>query len=183
MSRRFLVVVVISVATIAPSSFAQNSTSTNPGAGNATCNFDSQKQLAVEYQRVDLGKKAKNYLGEEVPYGKVWEPGKKPLTLFTNSAVRLDGTNIPAGAYTLYLVPNRDKWTLVVSKNTDESAKYDKSKDLVRAPMQIGQLPTAEPQFSVYFAHTAPTECSMRIDLADTRAWVPFDLGGATTAK
>ncbi len=154
----------------------QNSTSTTPGPATATCNFSDQQQLAVQYQQVTLDKKQdKKFLGHDVPYGKVWEPGKQPLTLFTNSPVTIAGKNVPVGAYTVYLIPNQKDWTLVVSKNTNKSAGYDESKDLVRAPMQIGQLPAPEPQFSVYFAHTGPKECTMRIDIADTRAWVPFE--------
>ena len=154
----------------------QNSTSTTPGPATATCNFSDQQQLAVQYQQVTLdSKKDKNFLGHDVPYGKVWEPGKQPLTLFTNSPVTIDGKNVPVGAYTVYLIPDKKEWTLVVSKNTSRSAGYDASKDLVRASMQIGQLPAPEPEFSVYFAHTGPKECTMRIDIADTRAWVPFE--------
>lgn len=155
--------------------FGQSSTSTNPGPATATCDFSDQQQLAVQYEQVTIGKHDKDFLGHEVPYGKVWEPGKQPLTLFTNSPVSIDGINVPVGAYTLYLIPDRKEWTLVLSKNTDKTADYDKSKDVVRAPMQIGQLPSPEPEFSVYFAHTGPKECTMRIDMADTRAWVPFE--------
>lgn len=168
---------VLALTFVAASCFAfgQNSTSTNPGPATATCNFSDQQQLAVEYQKLELSKNEKNFIGRQVPYGKVWEPGKQPLTLFTNSPVSIGGANVPVGAYTLYLIPEKNQWTLVVSKNTNKSAAYDQSKDLVRAPMQTGQLPAAEPDFSVYFAHTGPKECTMRVDVADTRAWVPFE--------
>jgi len=155
--------------------FGQSSGPTAPGASTATCNFTEQKQLAVNYQPVTVGKHEDDFLGHKVPYGKVWEPGKKAMTLFTNAPLTIGGSSLPVGAYTMYLIPERKAWTLVVSKNTDVSAAYDKSKDLVRAPMEIGQLPSPEPAFSVYFAHTGPTECTMRVDLADTRAWVPFE--------
>ncbi len=163
---------------LAPSlGFGQSSTSSNPGAATATCNFNQQDQLAVRYQQVTVRKKErkeKEFLGHDVPYGKVWEPGEQPLTMFTNVAVSINGTSVPVGAYTLYLIPDRKEWTLIVSKNTDVKAPYDESKDLVRAPMKIGQLPAPESKFSVYFAHTGPEECTMRVDIADTRAWIPF---------
>jgi len=153
----------------------QQAPAANPEEATATCNFNDQQQLAVEYEPVTVGKKTADYIGDKVPYGKVWEPGKRPLTLFTNSPLMIAGSTVPVGAYTMYLIPDRKQWTLVLSKNTDRSAKYDKSKDLVRAPMDVGQLMTPEPGFSVYFAHTGPNECTMRVDIADTRAWVPFE--------
>jgi hypothetical protein len=153
----------------------QNPASMDPGSVTATCDFSDQQQLAVEYQPVTLGKKDKdNFLGHQVPYGKIWEPGKQPLTLFTNAPLTIAGTSVPVGAYTMYLIPNKKEWTLVVSKNTDRSAGYDQSKDIVRAPMQVGILTSPELQFNISFEHTGPKECTIRVDIADVGAWVPF---------
>ena len=46
--------------------------------------------------------------------------------------------------------------------------------DLVRVPMENGELSTPENEFSIYFAHVAPNQCSMRLDLERSRAWVIF---------
>ena len=155
--------------------FGQNSTSTNLESATATCDFSDQQQLAVQYQLLTLGKKDKdNFLGHQVPYGKVWEPGKQPLTLFTNSPLTIAGTSVPVGAYTMYLIPNKKEWTLVVSKNTNTSAAYDQTMDLVRAPMQVGTLTSPESKFNVTWEHTGPRECTLRVDIADVGAWVPF---------
>ncbi len=168
---------ILALACILASSFGfgQNSTSANPGLPTATCNFNDQQQLAVEYPQLTLGKKdLKNYLGREVPLGKVWAPKETALAMFTNTPLNVGGADLAVGAYTLYLIPERKEWTLIISKNTDVKAPYDQSKDLIRVPMQTGQLPAPEKTFSVYFAHTGPKECTMRIDIADTRAWAPF---------
>jgi hypothetical protein len=172
---RFFLVVSCLCLVAACTALAQDPPAKDPGSSTATCNFDDQKQLAIEYQPLKVGDKDKDYVGHKVPYGKVWEPGKQPLTLFTNSPISLAGSSVAPGAYTMYLIPERNQWTLVLSRNTDLKAKYDQSKDLVRAPMQTGQLMHQEPDFSVYMAHTGPKECTMRIDVADTRAWVPFE--------
>ena len=168
---------VLTVACVLGSAFAfgQISAATSPAPVTATCNFNDQMQLAVQYQRLTLGKEGKDFLGHEAKYGQVWEPGEKALTLYTNTPLSIDGNSLAAGAYTLYLIPDRKDWTLIVSKNTDVGAKYDKSKDLVRARMDVGQLPSPEPDFSVYLAHSSPKVCTMRVDVADTRAWVPFE--------
>jgi hypothetical protein len=137
----------------------------------ATCNFDSTKQVAVEYQRIAVDVK-KRVLGSEIRYGKVWAPGGKPMTMFTNSPVTVAGKDLPVGAYTLFVIPEENKWTLIVSKSTDTSGKYDEHDDLARIPMQFGELSVPESQFSVYFAHVAPDQCSMRLDIDNARAWV-----------
>ena len=109
-----------------------------------------------------------------MPYGKVWQPGKQSLTLFTNSPLTIAGTQVPVGAYTMYLIPNKKEWTLVVSKNTNPTAAYDQTMDLVRAPMQVGILTSTQLNFNVTFEHTGPKECTIRVDVADVGAWVPF---------
>ena len=155
--------------------FGQNPPATDPGSTTATCDFSDQQQMAVQYQPQTVAKKDKDsFLGHLVPYGKIWEPGKQPLTLFTNSPLTIAGASVPVGAYTMYLIPNKKEWTLVVSKNTDKEAAYDQAMDLVRAPMQVGILTSPESKFLVSWEHTGPKECTLRVDIADVGAWVPF---------
>ena len=145
---------------------------TTSGA-TASCNFDSKKQVAVEYQRMTVNVK-KPVFGEEIPYDKVWAPGGKPLALFLNSPVTIGGREIPTGAYTMFVIPSEKQWTLIVSKSTDTSGRYDEGEDLARVPMEYGKLSRPENEFSIYFAHVARDQCSMRLDLESARAWVIF---------
>lgn len=142
-------------------------------SATATCNFDSNKQVVVEYQRMTVNVK-KPIFGQEIPYNKVWAPGGKPLTLFVNSPVTVGGRELPTGAYTMFVIPSEKQWTLVVSKSTDTSGRYEEGEDLVRVPMECGELSAPENEFSIYFAHVAPDQCSMRLDLERARAWVIF---------
>jgi hypothetical protein len=146
--------------------WAQDTTST------ATCNFDVDKELTVEYQRVsfDLKKSA----GHEVPYGKPWAPGGRPMTLFTNSEVEIGGKVLPVGAYTMFAVPTQKRWTLIVSKSTDMTGRYDEQQDLVRVAMESGELAAPEPMFKASFAHVAPDQCNFRLDLAKVANWATF---------
>jgi hypothetical protein len=149
--------------------FGQGTTS----GATATCNFDSNKQVAVEYQRITLNGR-KPVLGQEIPYNRTWAPGGKPLTLFLSSPVVVGGKELPTGAYTIFVIPSEKRWTLVVSKSTDASGKYDEGADVFRVPMEYGELPSPENEFSIYFAHVAPEQCSMRMGLGDSRDWVIF---------
>ena len=142
-------------------------------SATATCKFDSMKQLAVRYQKVKVGTK-KYLLGKEIPYGKVWAPGGKPMTMFTNTALAVGDQTVPVAAYTVFVIPEEDKWNLVISKSTDTGGKYNKQQDLMRVPMEVGELPSAEPEFSVYFAHAGEDQCNMRLDLQNVRAWTTF---------
>jgi len=141
----------------------------------ATCNFDADKQVVVRYQRMTVNVKQPVF-GREIPYDKVWAPGGRPMTLFANSPVVADGRKVPTGAYTLFIIPSEKQWELIISKGTDTSGRYHQRDDLYRFPMQSGELSEPESQFSIYFAHVAPDQCSMRLDLEKARAWIIFQL-------
>lgn len=144
-------------------------------SATASCNFDSTKQVAVEYQRIAFDTK-KEVLGGEIPYGEAWTPGRKAMTLFTNTAVTVGDKDVPVGAYTMFVIPEKKAWTLIISKSTDTSGKYDEQQDLARIAMQFGKLPHPEAEFSVYFVHAAPGQCNMRLYLHNAGAWVSFKL-------
>jgi hypothetical protein len=148
---------------------AQESSS---ATGTATCNFDDEKQLVIQYQRVVVN--LKKGVATQVPFGKVWAPGGKPMTLFANTAVQVGSRNLAIGAYTLFIIPSSRQWTLVVSKSTDMTGAYDEKNDLIRVPMDSGELPNAEPDLGVAFEHVAPGQCNLRLDLDKYGHFAPF---------
>jgi hypothetical protein len=160
-SSTIVLIAVFVIAVFVPTpALAQESSSST---GTATCNFDDDKQLVVNYQHVSIS--LRKPLSMQVPFGKPWAPGGKPMTLFTNVPIQIGSRNLDVGAYTLFVIPTSKQWTLVVSKSTDTSGAYDPTKDLVRVPMEFGELPSPEAELSVTFAHVAPEQCSLRLDL------------------
>lgn len=154
-----LFILLLSVAVFPRADFAQSSSAT----ASATCNFDDQKQLVVEYQPLTVN--LKKPLASQVPMGRVWAPGGKPMTLFTNTPIEIGSRLLPVGAYTVFVLPSPKQWTLIVSKSTDTSGAYDEKSDLARVAMDSGELPSPESTLEVSFAHTAPNQCNVRIDL------------------
>jgi hypothetical protein len=145
-----------------------------PSSGSVTCSFDADREVTAAYQKISFNLK-KPVFGGEIPYGKAWAPGGKPLTLFTNSSVEIGGKVLPMGAYTMFLLPTQKRWTLIISKSTDLTGKYDERQDLVRVAMESGEVPTPEPQFNASFAHVAPNQCSLRLEMASSGNWVTFE--------
>ena len=96
------------------------------------------------------------------------------MFLFTQNKTELNGTEIPVGAYSLYLTGEKGAWTLVVNKDVSAGAKYDAGKDLVRAPMQSGKLPSSKDQLQIYFVHPVPKTCNLRIYYKNTGYWAEF---------
>src|SRR6185369_5818865 len=81
------------------------------------------------------------------PFEKVWRLGADEATSLTvQKDVQIGGKPIPAGTYSLFLLPHSDKSaSLVVNKQTGQwGTKYDEKQDLVRVDMK-GEPNTSAP--------------------------------------
>ena len=129
------------------------------------CTFGDGKQISLQY---NPGK------GEEPRNGKIWEPGGSPMILFASAALSLGGSAIEPGAYTVYTIPGKKEWTLLVNKNVTPGSQYDASQDLAHAPMDTGEIDQPTKQLQVSFAHMAPKVCSMRMYIGKIGAFTDF---------
>ena len=133
--------------------------------------------VTVKYSRPLVN--GRKVWGELVPYGEVWRAGANEATTFvTNTDVTVGGKAVPAGSYTLFTIPDKDKWTLVISKATGEwGTDYPgPDKDLARVDMKTSTLPSPVENFTISFAKTG-SGATMNMDWDTTRASV------AITAK
>jgi hypothetical protein len=134
----------------------------------ATCSFEDGKQLTVRYDNDTTSSK------NGPPEGRVWAPGGTPMFLFTQSPLSIGNSQIPVGAYSMYVIPRKENWTLILNKNVTGGGKYDEHQDLSRVEMQIGQLSEPNKQFSLAFGHVSPKQCNMRIYFGKIGTWAEF---------
>lgn len=112
----------------------------SPGA---TAEFD-QNGLHVKVDYSQPAKKGRLIFGEPtsrvlVPYGKVWRTGANEATLLTvEPAVTLAGKPLPAGRYTLWTIPGKDSWQVVINNETGQwGTEYDPARDRFRATVPV----------------------------------------------
>jgi hypothetical protein len=139
-----------------------------PSQGETTCTFADGKQITVRYPKLPYDKKS------DIPDGKPWPAESSPIYLFTQSNVTIGNTAVPAGAYSLYTVPAKDAWALVVSRDVKKDGHYDSALDLGREAMQTGELSTGVNALTAYFGRTGPDMCSLRLDFGKQRGYTDF---------
>ncbi|MFN2577608.1 MAG: DUF2911 domain-containing protein [Pyrinomonadaceae bacterium] len=69
------------------------------------------------------------------PNGHVWRAGANEATKFTVSDdVLVQGQKLPAGAYSLHIIPGKDDFTVIFNKTADQwgSFRYDAKQDALR---------------------------------------------------
>jgi hypothetical protein len=93
--------------------------------------------------------------GGLVPYGEVWRTGADEATLFITQKTLLFGTTvIPAGAYTLWTLPNQDGTAkLIINKQIGQWGvgpnSYNESQDLARIDLNQETLTAPVNQFTM----------------------------------
>ena len=84
--------------------------------------------------------------GKIVPYGKVWRAGANENTIitFSDDAI-IEGKPLAAGSYGLHMIPDKDQWTIIFSKNSTSwgSFSYDEKEDALRVTVK----PTTDQAF------------------------------------
>ena len=118
--------------------------------------------------------KGRKIYGGIVPFGQIWRTGANESTTFVTTVdLNVGGTTVPAGNYTIFTVPNEDKWQLVISKKTGEwGTDYPgPSNDLARVDMKVSKLPSPVEDFTISF-EKAGSGANLNIDWETTRASV-----------
>ena len=132
--------------------------------GNAVCTFENGKQVSVRYSEVAYGKSG-------APRGKVWDPGNKPMYLFSQTELVFGSQTVPPGSYSLYAIPGDQSWTLLLNRGVEQGKPYDATKDLAKITAQTGELPDPAVTLTLYFGRISPTKCTLRIDYGKQRAF------------
>src|SRR5213080_2525266 len=173
MQKRIVTLCLSMFVLIAVAALAQEEKASRPSpAAQAQCQFADGKTIRVDYSSPRA--KGRKIYGGLVPYGEVWRAGANEATTFvTTTDLMVGGSHVPAGSYTIFAIPNKDKWTLIISKKTGEwGTDYPgPSEDLARIDMKASTLPSVVENFTIAFDKT-PAGCTMRLDWETTRASV-----------
>ncbi len=162
----------LSLLLFASMTFAQDKAARPSPPAKASCSIDGGATITVDYSSPRV--KGRKVFGGLVPYGEVWRLGANEATTFVTTAdVTVGGTKVPAGSYTLFAVPNADKWSLVISKKTGEwGVPYPGAdSDFARVDMKASKLPSAAENFTIAFDKTA-AGCTLRAEWETSRASV-----------
>jgi len=138
----------------------------------AQCKFSDGKTITVDYSSPRMN--GRKIYGGLVPYGEVWRTGANEATTFVTTAnLTVGGKGVPAGNYTIFTVPNQDKWTLIVNKKTGEWGipyKYE-SDELLRTDMMVSKTPSPVENFTIAFDQSGAA-CAMNITWDDSKSSV-----------
>lgn len=121
-------------------------------------------------------KNGRTVFGDLLEYGKVWRLGANEATeieFYQN--VKIGGTKVKKGRYTMYCIPYADKWTIMLNKETDTwgSFKYDSKKDIAKTDVAVQKQTEITEAFTMVFEKAA-SGISLIIAWDDVKVTLPI---------
>ncbi|WP_270088677.1 DUF2911 domain-containing protein [Sphingobacterium sp. SYP-B4668] len=133
------------------------------------------RNVTLKYSRPNTNGRV--VFGELVPYGKVWRTGANTVSSFTfEEEVTIAGKKVPAGTYGLLTIPNKNEWTIILSKNSQQwgSYTYKQEEDAVRFTVKPTALSSKVETFTISFDNV--TTKSSTVTIAWEKIAVKFDI-------
>ena len=165
----FLTSLLLAFTALAP---CQDKSQKPSPPAHARCKFSDGKTITIDYSSPRA--KGRKIFGGLVPYGEVWRTGANDATTFvTDAGLTVGGKDVPAGNYTIFTVPNADKWTLIINKKTGEWGipyKYE-GDELARVDMKVSPTSSAVENFTIAL-DSMGGNCTLNISWENTLASV-----------
>jgi hypothetical protein len=134
-------------------------------------------QFNLEYSRPSM--KGRKIFGDLVPYGAVWRTGANAAsTLEFDTEVMIEGKTVAPGKYAIYSIPEKDKWTVILSKNTElwGSIGYSDKDDVVRVTVPSKKLRDPVETFDMRFVEITDAGAKLALAWEKTMVEVKFTM-------
>ena len=98
--------------------------------------------VSVTYGRPGLKGRSLESLA---PAGKVWRTGANESAAITFSTdVMVGDQEVAAGTYSLYSIPGKNSWTVIINSKLSWGTRYDEATDVTRAKASASKGPETE---------------------------------------
>ena len=135
---------------------------------------DAAKTVKVIYSRPQLKGRG---LSELAPNGKVWRTGANEATEITfYKDVKLGDSKIKAGTYTLFTIPEKDSYTVIINKdlNVWGAYTYKEANDVARLKVPVTEGKDSLEAFSMVFTKS-DTGVILNLGWDKVRVAIPFN--------
>lgn len=130
--------------------------------------------ITVTYDRPVA--RGRELFGGIVPFGDIWNPGANDATAIALSRdVTINGNALPAGSYSLWAIPDPNRWTMIFSREADvyHTPYPGEEHDALRF-MVSPRLGEHMETLAFYFAEVEKKDAELRLHWGDT--YIPMSI-------
>jgi hypothetical protein len=121
--------------------------------------------------------------GEAVPYDTLWRTGaNEPTTVFSDDPLDVAGVRAPAGSWTLYTVPGKSQWQVIVNASITQWG-IEKDYDAVVRKQEVGRgrvpseaMSSYVETFTIRAEPAGPNEVTLVLEWEKTRVRIPIKI-------
>jgi hypothetical protein len=120
--------------------------------------------------------RGRTIFGDVVPFGSVWRTGANSATKVTfGEDVVIGGSTVKAGSYSLYTIPDKQEWVVIINKNTGNwvANGYDTKDDVARLTIRPETLSSVIETFTVTISSITFSACTIDLAWEKTRVSIP----------
>lgn len=131
-------------------------------------------EATVSYSRPSM--KGRTIFGALVPYGQMWRTGaNKCVNISFDKDVMINNQKVAAGTYSLFTIPDKTEWTIILNKNTEHwgTGSYKQEEDLMRFTVKPVTVAATE-SFTIDFANIKNNSATLQLYWETTK--VSFDI-------
>ncbi len=142
---------------VSSNSFGQDNQIRQSQKSSVTQYVGVDTKITINYSRPAV--KGRVVWGDMVPYGLgtsdrygngnpfPWRAGaNENTTIELNNDVKIEGSDLPAGKYSIHMIPSEKDWTIIFNNNNNQwgSFSYDESADALRVIVTPVEAPFEE---------------------------------------
>jgi len=126
------------------------------------------------------GRHGRPIMGQLVPYGMPWRLGaNEATTIHVPFAARIAGTNVAAGWYSVYVIPEAKQWRVVVNSEAQRwGTPIDdtvRTKDVGSAVVPVERLDKPVESLTITLRRTSNTAATMDVEWENARVRIPVE--------
>lgn len=121
--------------------FSRNNKSSRPSPPASTFGKIGETDIKITYSSPRV--KDREIWGSLVPYDRIWRTGaNEATTISVSTDVSINGEILPKGKYSLFTIPQKDQWIVIINEDWDLWGSYDykERKDIMRITVIPYQL-------------------------------------------
>ena len=102
--------------------------------------------------------------------GEVWRTGANMATRITlDEAVSIEGNQIPAGKYSIYSIPGKKEWTIIINNKIQWGTLYSKEEDFLRFKVPTLKAADKSESFTFYFRNVTEEKAILGFTWENTK--------------
>ncbi len=134
----------------------------------------SLSAIDITYSRPSM--RGRKIFGDVVGYGRVWRTGANAATkIKVGEELMIGGQKVKPGEYSLYTVPNKDKWEIILNNSTGSwnANGFPVENDVARFTVRPVTMGNVVQTFTIEITDITYTTCKIELTWERTKIVIP----------